>query len=302
MKKFLSFFSSLKIFIVASSLIIISLIYATFTNKIEDVVNSLFFIFLFVFIALNIIFCITRRFLEKHYDVKFIAVHFGMVLVIFGAFLSFKNKIYGDLKLWEGEISNVITNDKGVVHQLPFAIKLINFDIVYYKKPKLFVSINGKDYECVKGIKIKDEVIYEIKECFNNAVAVDNLKYVNVTSFYTNPAVLLSFEKDGKKNDIMIFLKKKNSDKVPLKLKLVDGYVKDYISDIEILYNEERYYKRVSINKPVKFMGYKIYQTDFDVSSLRGEASGLMVKKDIFVNIVFIGYAFLLFGVILWIV
>lgn len=302
MLKIFYLLSSVKILAVNLTIIIILLIYDTLVNRGEPVIKSALFTGLNIILFVNIFSCVFLRFFKKvKMSLSFIFIHLGLLIVIAGFILSSILSFEANVFLKQEEETVLATDEKGDIFRLPFRIRLKDFNIEYYKQPKpVIVTKEGKIYDCTDGIEIMvNNKVYKIEKFFNDFVIEGEKKFSNRTPFYNNPAVLVSYTDKNKKENFWVFYNNSNTEQ-PFQLKLIDNDVKDYISDVDIIYNGREYNAKISVNKPLSFAGYKIYQTGFEPSE--GKSTIFAVKKDNFVWVVFAGFLILGAGVILWIV
>lgn len=302
MVKIFSLLSSLKILAVNLTIIIILLIYDTLINRGEPVIKSYLFSGLNIILFLNIFSCVFLRFLKKiKMSLSFILIHLGLLVVIAGFILSSVLSFEANVFLKQKEEVVLATDEKGDIFRLPFRIRLKDFNIEYYKQPKpVIVTKEGKIYDCADGVEIEvNKKVYRIEKFFNDFVIEREKKFSNRTPFYNNPAVLVSYKDKTKKENFWVFYNNSNTEQ-PFQLKLIDNDVKDYISDVDIIYEGREYNAKISVNNPLSFFGYKIYQTGFEPSE--GKSTVLTVKKDNFVWVVFAGFFILGAGVVLWII
>jgi cytochrome c biogenesis protein ResB len=73
-----------------------------------------------------------------------------------------------------------------------------------------------------------------------------------------------------------------------------------YISRVEIITLSQRFEYEIQVNKPLKFQGYEIFQSDFVLAGQSGgkNVSVFSVNYDKGKNIAFVGFVILLCGVI----
>lgn len=297
--KFLYFLSSIKIFFAVSTLISLLLVYDTIFNKKETIVYSVPFIILVCLLFINIFSCSMIKILSGFKGKKsFYFIHIGILLVILGFILSSIFRFESEVGLKKGEQTNKVEFN-GYLYELPFILKLKEFEIEYYKLPNLFIKFANKKYPCEKGVEIKNgENVYKIEECFNDFTIDQNGNYINRTKFFNNPAALLTL---NKKEKIFLFLNKQNylNENYGLILDIENKDISNFCSEIEIYYKGRIYNFDVYVNDPISFEGYKFYQTGYDPSY--GEYSVLTVKKDEWTWLVFLGFFVLAIGVFLWI-
>ncbi len=301
MKKILAYFSTFKFFAIITTLMILMLIYETIINKSSSVINSISFIVLTIALFINIFFCSLLRILNRiKTPIHYWLIHAGILVVIAGFILSSLFSFKADMFVLKGQEEIFAYDEKNEMYRVPFRIRLNDFKIEYYKEPVPYlVYKNNIKVEEGKIIKLNGNE-YKIERFFNDFIMYENGNYSNKTEFFNNPAVLISYEKEGKKEKIWVFEARGERNNSIFSLKIENSDIKDFISDITILYEGKEHNAKVSVNKPYKFMDYKIYQTSFDPAYEKN--SIFTVKKDVFVPLVFTGFIVMLTGVILWII
>jgi len=303
MNKFVILFSDIKIFVVSSIFIIILLIYDTIFNKGRSVVSSWYFLFFICLLFLNILFCSIKKIIQNQkMPFYFYLIHIGVLVVIIGFVLSGIFKIEGEMFLKKDDESNIIYSVDGEMYRIPYRIKLEDFQIEYYKNPFPILVGENKEYNVVEGKTFEYKgVIYKIERFLNDFVMDEKGNFINRTEFFNNPAVMISYFKDNKKEKIWLFEgrsahRQQLSD---LKLKIKDLDIKNFTSTIRIIYKGNEKMAKVSVNMPYKFLDYKIYQTGYD--PVEGKSSILTIKKDNYSIITLIGFILIGIGVVLWI-
>lgn len=287
------------LFLLVSFVLVTLLIYDTVFNNSKSIVSSKLFIFVSIILCLNIFLCSFLKIINRNkLRIHFYLIHFGIIVVILGFMTSSVSRFEADVELKKGEEKDEVEFN-GYLYRIPFKIRLNSFEIIYYKNPTLFITINEKRYPCQNGTEIKyNNDLYKIERCFNDFAIDTNGKYINRTSYFNNPAAVLSLNGSER---IWLFLNKGShfNQNLPLTLKLLDADIKDFISDIDIFHLGKRYNFKVSVNKPVLFNGYKIYQMGYD--PLEGEHTVLTIKRDKLAWIVFVGFILISGGALLWI-
>ncbi len=301
--KILKALASLKVFFAAVSIAAAALAYETLIQKDFFSGHSSFFYFSVFLLLANISSCLALRLSRKPWPkISFVLIHSGVIICIFGFIMSSFYGFEGEIFLYKGQESNMVSNSDAV-YKIPFRIRLENFYIEYYNQPSPYIVLeDGSRLEAVPSSVIRKAGLdCRVEEFLNDFVLNESGKALNRSSFFNNPAVKIGCKKAGKKESAWIFanLSSHNGNSLPFKLIIENADIKDYKSVISILYRGSQQKAEVSVNSPAKFNGYKIYQTSYEPSA--GESSVLTVKKDNWLWLVFLGFFVLAAGVIGWI-
>jgi hypothetical protein len=255
-------------------------------------------------------------------NIGFLLNHAGMWIVLAAAGLG-----SGDIKRMtielneESQFMNVAADQSGMVHELPFSMKLIDFRIDEYR-PKIgivdrntgeLVSYDGFVYiPAEEGNKTEfDKWTIMIIRFIEDAIT-DSARYISSDAEGAAPAVFVEIRNKINNKVIEEWLSC-GSYLVPAKYIQLDNQnimvmlnpeAERFVSDIVVDSGRKRDTIAIEVNKPFKIKGYNIYQVSYD--SRKGkwsETSILEVVKDPWLTVVYIGIFMLLAGAayIFWI-
>lgn len=304
MRMFYNFFSSINFFIILIFLIIFLLILDSVFYGKKDFVNSLPFIILSVLLFVNVGLCLLNKIIfGKKYKFHFYLIHLGVLILILGFILSSFFYFEGEMQLEKGQQNNIV-HSKGELYKIPFYITLNNFEIKYYKNPELLLCFDNGLEKNIKENDIVQYKNYEIKilKIYNDFAVVKKGEYINKSILWNNPAIeILITEKDkNKQTKELFFLNFKSNIKLPIYLKIKNNEISEFVSDVSIIYNNIKKDDFIKVNKPIKFLGYKIYQQDYDPQN--SNITILKIKKDNFLWLIYTGFIILIIGVVKWII
>ena len=157
MKKFLYQLASLKLAVILLILCLLALAAGTIVESAkgtETAGRSVYYAFWFQIlmglVVANVVASVALHYPWGKRRIGFLMTHSSLVLILIGAAVSFFFKTEGQLALWEGESSTSFLAYKetgpgavGVPHELPFAVKLHDFQIDTYQgtmRPAMFRS------------------------------------------------------------------------------------------------------------------------------------------------------------------
>jgi cytochrome c-type biogenesis protein CcsB len=156
MKKLLEQIASLKVAVVLLVLLLVGLAAGTILESkrgVELAQSAVYYAWWFLALeaifTVNVLASIAVHFPWGKERIGYLMTHGALVVIMAGAVMSYFLKIEGNLGLWEGSSSDRIeqVGSKGVVvgqHQLPFTVKLVDFQIDYYPgtmRPAMFRSL-----------------------------------------------------------------------------------------------------------------------------------------------------------------
>jgi len=255
-------------------------------------------------------------------NIGFLLNHGGMWIVLAAAGLGSGDIKRMTIELNEGgEFMSGATDRSGIVHELPFSIKLIDFWIDEYR-PKIgivdrntgeLVSYNGFIYiPAEESSKTEfDKWTIRIERFIENAIS-DSARYISSDEDGAAPAAFVEV-RNKMNNDVIEEWLSCGSYLVPAKYIQLDNQnimvmlnpeAERFVSDVVIDSGKKRDTIAIEVNKPFKIKGYNIYQVSYD--SRKGkwsETSILEVNKDPWLTVVYIGIFMLLAGAayIFWI-
>ena len=246
-------------------------------------------------------------------------IHSGCVLVLAGgmwgsqALVKTQDSLFGTdtiragrMVLYEGQTEkSVSTADMGQKN-LPFEIKLVDFNIEYYEPGILLIQTIAGDVLYVKaepgaGFSIGDDYgSIEIARCFTNFKLIlegDKYAAIDDPNGEPNPAVELTLKRpDG--SQVTRYAFERFSGGINLNDKLAFSYrriIRDFISDIEVIKNKKAAArKRIEVNEPLHFDGYFVYQQGYD--DVAGRYTVLLVRSDKGLTAVYLGFVLLSAG------
>ena len=146
--------ASLKLTVVLLVLLLVALAAGTLSESSQNadaagrlVYYSFWFRALLLAMGINTILAIAVRWPPSNYRIGFLLTHTAMLVILVGALVSARFKVEGQLALWEGQESPVISmrTDSPTAAQatLPFTVRLDAFEIDYYPgthRPAMFRS------------------------------------------------------------------------------------------------------------------------------------------------------------------
>ena len=257
-----------------------------------------------------------RRFLP--FSIKnfaFFLNHGGLWLVIAAASLGSADLWRLTLPIEEGEVSFTVYDKQQKAFQLPFAVKLVDFDIEIFP-PRIGMMKNADGRLAME----KDENLIDVEEgnegLLNN-YEVHVVRYIEDAMFSKNgyeassekgaaPAALVIAIDPYKKDTIFGWVScgsfALKSRFLPVNEKYSIAMLEptpDKYSSVVRFYNDMQDYEEVKIevNKPYSFKGWEIYQTGYDEQM--GKWSNLSVLefvKDPWLPFVYAGIFMMLLG------
>ena len=248
-------------------------------------------------------------------------MHLGCVLILAGGMwgsaggqrlqarlLGRERIVKGQMPILEGTAENrVRIDDSDNLPELPFAIRLRDFRIEYYKSGTLMMqSRSGQTWRMpaeagrtlALGGGLGKVRVQRTFENFRMDISGDERVAFDAPGGF-NPALEVVREKaDGSTARRYVFLQEMghmNPD-ADLMMSYVRG-IRDYISELEVV-EEGRVVKQkeIEVNHPLHYAGYHFYQHSFGQNDL-GDYTVLMVVSDSGLRAVFVGYAMLVAGI-----
>ncbi len=248
-------------------------------------------------------------------------IHVGCILVLAGSIWGSQaghklaKRLFGIDKIptsrmviYEGRSENLVVLENGEqIKELPFAIKLKDFQIEYYKPDFLLIQTRqgktwripveigkesslGNDFGTVKILRAFEN--FKIKN-----EGDEHVPYDDPQPGY-NPALQVQIKSPA--GDVItryIFERFPGhihpEDKFILRYRRV---ISDYVSELQIIEdNKVVAEKNIEVNHPLHFGGYHFYQHSYDAQA--GQYTILTVVSDTGLNLVYAGYLMLLVGV-----
>jgi len=219
----------------------------------------------------------------------------------------------GRMAIVEGKQENKVALDNGrEFKELPFAIKLKDFRIEYYKPQYLQISTRqGQNWKM--PVEIDNELplgdglgTVKILRTFENfKIGMEDGKSVpfDDPQAGSNPALEVQItQSDGEVTTKYVFERfpehTHGQDKFLLSYHRT---ISDYISELQIIKNDKVVAEKdIEVNHPLHFGGYHFYQHSYDDKA--GQYTILQVVSDTGIPMVYAGYWMLCIGVIwhLW--
>ena len=284
----------------------------------SHIAQTWYFLLISVLLITVLSFTILRRLkhLNKIKNITFLLNHLGIWIIIAAASLGTGDLQRVKLVVSYDNLSNLALNNKNnKIVQLPFYLKLDSFMIEDYHPTMIFVNPSTKKI-------LKEFQDYKEGTIFNfHNWHLKVLKYLNKsvkkdTSFVPSSkigavhSVLLEAKKGKKILKSWISAPELNQKGTLFRLNLLEGIallpaeVKQYRSKITILSPNRSSIKTiVSVNHPIHYQGWEIYQYDYNEKMGRwSNYSVLELVKDPWLIIVYIGVFMLMTGatLLLW--
>lgn len=287
--------------------------------RLNDILNSGIFLFSLIYLLIILTFTIfTRVYPFRWRNVGFLLNHLGLLIILGGATMG-SSDLYRlkmlcayDTPVWYG------TDQRGKQYKLPFAIELKKFHIDYYD-PEL-VLIDRETQEAVK-IKVKPDAYVKRgkKVNFNDEVKV------TIDTFhrhaFESKKIFLPAERPGNTQAVKVRVYDAATKKTwkgwisagsfiqyPHRIKLqhydlglAPPKPKKYSSEFK-LYEPGKEPETITlvVNKPVRSMGWKLYQVSYDIRKGKwSEYTIIEAVKDPWLPLVYIGFYMLLAGALL---
>ena len=190
---------------------------------------------------------------------------------------------------------------------MPFAIRLNDAKVEYYRIGTLYVEGPGQQFRSVRadpgnvldlGPDLGKITILKVFQNFRIDLSGETPKDYDAPGD-ENPAVRIKYENaDGTATERRVFEYHAGhaNDLNGLQFSY-RRMPRDYISELEVMRDGQVVAaKDIEVNHPLHYGGYHFYQSQYGVSQY-GEYTVLMVVPDTGLNIVYAGYAMLIAGV-----
>jgi cytochrome c biogenesis protein ResB len=274
------------------------------------VFGSFWFLLLFILLILNIIGCmITYR--KTHIkNPGILLCHISIFIIFIGVIVSLLQADRGYLELVEGNSKQKGVREDNTLMTLPFKVKLENF-ILEKHSEKIIQELSILDKT---GQSIFSEP-FSSTESLNKTFQGKNIQILQIIKDFriNKNGEIYSFSNEWKNPAIQIKIGNQKGwlfarydvhdlnqwgELEPVyNVYLKGGEIKDFISKITIIEDQKPILtKSVEVNHPLYYRGYTIYQYNFDPNNLNW--SGLMVKKDPGIPVVYTGYLFIILGIL----
>jgi cytochrome c biogenesis protein ResB len=271
-----------------------------------------FFALLAVF-GLNILICIISRIQFTAKKIGSNLVHLSVLLILYGALLSYFFSIRGVMEIAEGQAQDrIMLGCK--IHKLDFKVYLEDFAIDWYSTSpdKYEVKTRVEDGNLVSGYKLDKGQAQEVgnsgysfavKDYFPDFGLDENMKAYNKSGQPNNPAVLLLINPPSKAvEERWVFanhpgMGKARDENIQFRF-IYQPEVKEYRSQVKVIDAGNGLDKSatIKVNSPFSYKGYSFYQIDYDHDGLKFTV--LEAVKDPGVKFVFVGFLILNAGLV----
>ena len=246
-------------------------------------------------------------------------IHLGCIIILAGGIIGsqagfiIQDKLFGtdtirsdQMIINEGTTERAVELEDGVTKTLPFAVKLMDFKIEYYKPGQLIIRTpEGEGFKIPaqpgqKYVLGDDLGSVEIVRRFENFKLMregDKRVAIEDINGGPNPALeLLLKNSDGSEKTRYVFERfagySNPDDAMSFSYRRA---VRAYISDVEVIKdNKVVTRKSIEVNKPLHYGGYLFYQQGYDSDT--GRYTILGVTSDKGLGVVFLGYILLCAG------
>lgn len=246
-------------------------------------------------------------------------MHAGCILILAGAIWGsqsghkLQQKLFGIDKIPSGKMliyegqseTKVLLDNNETIRELPFQVKLKNFRIEYYKPEYLYIqNRQGKSWRI--PVEISKEIplngngdTIKILQVFKNfKLKTEDGKYVPYDDpTGTNAALEVEIKSPEREASTRYVFERLAGhiypdDKFLLRYQRA---ISNYISQVQIIRDNEITESNIEVNHPLHFGGYHFYQQSYDDQA--GQYTILMVVSDTGITIVYAGYIMLCVGV-----
>jgi cytochrome c biogenesis protein ResB len=297
------------------TIIIVSFIGAVIPERLRGFVfGSGWFLALLAVFSLNILICSCLRITFSSRKTGSTVVHLSVLLILFGALMSYFFSVRGTMELEEGQSLDRINTSFGL-HDLGFRVYLEDFSVVWYNstpdKYEIHTFVQDKDFKGVyKTDKVQQQTVgdtgysFAVIDYFPDLAIDENMKTYNRSGQPANPAVLLRINSpDGIKEERWVFADHPamglNRDQNILFKFNYQPMIKEFRSQVKLIdeKNNRTVKASIKVNSPFSYRGYSFYQAGYDKDNLK--YTSLDVVRDPGVGVVFAGFIFLNFGLII---
>lgn len=303
----ITFLSSLRLFFALCLALGAVFTWQTIFNRGPSVYGTPWFLALGALLTANIAACSARRL--KTAALSFLLIHAGLVIVILGGFTSRFLRFEAQLPLRAGTESDRVYSGNAV-YQIPFSVRLESFRLDYYGEPYGVITVMGPDgsldYPVKEGAEISltehGAELKVLKLARDFGLTAKN-EVTDKSPYWHNPAAQVEISLAGKKKKLWFFANfpGMHRSELPFHIfyRLENAHIKNFTSAVLVRPGEaEAFSAEISVNKPLKAMGYTIYQSSYDPAE--AAYSLLTVTRDRGLWVVYAGFAALLAGIFLW--
>lgn len=258
------------------------------------------FTLLLTLLGVNLLICTVQRIPFKKKSL--LSLHASIIIILLGSVVTARFKEKGFMGIREEETRDFFISGLNS-KKLGFTVRLLDFDIEYYKPQthRLIVYVTGsKDVQqCTLQENESCNVTgsgYEIilKEYIPDFFIEEDVPR-NKSDQPRNPAVLVEIAYAGKKEERRVCAKFSHSMSTTFSdLKIVYEWgapIKEFKSSMEIVDGAHTQRALLRVNHPLTYKGFTFYQVNYDPDDLTW--SGISVKKDPGVKIIFGGFVLL---------
>jgi hypothetical protein len=255
-------------------------------------------------------------------------IHLGCIIVLAGGIIGsragfkIQDKLFGtdtirtgQMIINEGTTERAVELEDGVIKMLPFAIKLVDFKIEYYKPGQLIIRTSKGE-----GFKIPaqpgQKYVLGVDSTSSPQADLGSVEIVRRFEYFKlkregDKRVAIEDPNGGPNPALELLLKNsEGSEKTRYVFERFPGHsmpddnlqfsyhrsIKDYLSDVEVIKDDKVVTrKNIEVNKPLHYDGYLFYQQGYDSDA--GRYTILGVTSDKGLGVVFLGYILLCAGV-----
>jgi hypothetical protein len=238
--------------------------------------------------------------------------HWSLLIILAGAIIGGFLGKKGFIKLQEGqEVDFFMMGERKI--PLGFSIHLDNFHIEKYEEDEKILVIQDR------ASGLRNAVLLDVGTVWTDEESNLELRVLQIVQDFVldintgevssksdmpnNPAVYVEIERDGTVHREWVFalhptFHERKMENIDLFFQYRPGFIKDYKSQLTVLLDGKKVeQKTIEVNNPLKFNGFVFYQSSYDQDE--GKWSGLQVKKDPGIPLVYTGFIFMSLGLIL---
>ncbi len=281
----------------------------------NNIYSSKPFIIITVFMLTVLGYTIFRKLMQKINlrNIIFLIIHAGLFIIISAFSLSPIDLVRLKMPVYTEQTTNIAYPDDKHFSELPFSIYLKSFSVEEYNPEMIIFNIQTNEVLIKKGTELPSiynnasgkilDYEFEVISYIPYAVPGKN-KYVYSEQFGSTHAALIKikhhdFQKQGWISCGNIIHKPKylKLDEYH-KLAMTTPKVKKYISVIDLISDKDTVKDaEIIVNKPLKFNGWKIYQSSYDTKLGRwAQYSIFELVSDPWLTAVYTGIFMLILG------
>lgn len=299
MKKFINAFGSIYLLVAVLVLFIIALVIGSLyplSEAVEFVYNSIVFKISAIILFMALVLCLVNHYKKLLIKKVFTVIHIALIVIVAGGFISCFYSERGLVRLSIDEKSTTAIKENGGKINLPFTLELKMFDIEKYSSGKDSIHLKFLD----KNFKVIEESEIEKNKEYGIPQNIDKLKIVDISKedeAHINVLIDVNgFKRWVGTDETAYIIDEVNEIYMLLNSSNANSQVKSYKSVVEIIKDGQLIQTaKLEVSKPTSVEGYKLYQHSYD--SKNKNWTGIMVKKDPGVNVVFAGYLLLIVGI-----